>query len=97
MKIQVKFKKVVKHIASNLSDRLLSNTGKYSVSQLLKQRCSNSCYAIYSRVFQLGVEISRHSDKGKFIHAIIMDPPTVQAVSPIAAKSTFIESTMLLK
>lgn len=97
MKIQIKPQKVVKYIASNLSDCLLSNAGKYSVSQLLKQRRSNSCDAIYNCVLQLGVKISKHLDKGKFIHAIIMDPPTVQAVSPIAAKSTFIESTMLLK
>lgn len=93
MEVEVQSQKMFENIASNLSDGLLRDARKHCIAKFLEECCSNSSRAVCNVPVR---RVCLHWVEG-FLQAMIIEPATVYAVPPTEAKSTFMESTMLLK
>lgn len=96
MEIQVQAQQVVKNVAGHLPDRLLRDIGKYGVSELLERRRSYPREAIL-RLKNIILSFAVREGRLRLVHATMMAPAVVHTVPPRARKSTFMESTMVLK
>ena len=91
MEALIQPQKVLVHSAGDGANGLLGDTGKHGIAQLLEHGRADTGSTICM------IQSLEFSLLGSVLHATIMVPATVQAVPPTAAKSMFMESTMLLK
>lgn len=95
MEIEIQMEKVHENITRYFANGLLSDAGENGIAQLLEQSSSYPCSAVWDKGISTvvgDVTVGRGDAQ-----ASIIAPPTVQAVPPTAAKSIFIESTIVLK
>lgn len=93
MELEVELEQVLKDIASDSADGFLGDACEDGVSDFLKDRGTDPSSSI-CMCMSATVEGVFRQDA---LQAKIVAPATVIAVPPTAAKSTFIESTMVLK